>query len=1039
MIEDASKTAQGASGDGGLADGLTGLPNRRALDRRLEELSGAEGRFGLLFVELDGLAELNAARGREMGDRALMEFARMLSEGLRADDSVFRYGGDQFVVLSPGLEPGNEVGPGRRILSRTEALLPKDWGVSAGIGQALYPTDSSSVSDLLSLAAMAARSAKESGGSRVLRWREGRDLFWHRNVFTDRQRELAELHSRLYPGRDCALVLLAGEAGMGKTSLLQTALQRLPGDINVIRLSSSRELSRVPYAAALAAVRRTALRLGVPEVGPVVSTVLSGLLPDVFEKVRTTGMPPLERVVLLDALCAVLRKWTPAVLVADDGRWLDEGTVSLLSYALSHGGLTDLSVCCGLRAESLHFRQPPPAADLAAHPLAARMSLEPMDGNALGALAKARLGGESVDSALLDELLDVSGGNPLLATEHLRSLAAAGCIRPDEELSLTLTGAKRPRPSVRIRTFVRNRLEQLEEDNLRMLALAATLGRRFEVGDVASLVALGEGQVLSCFDRAERLGLLRACNDPLRFELSASYLREGLLERISDGLRATFHSAVADMYRAAGDRAMAAVHLESAGRHDEAMEERLSAAAELESSGLIHMASGHLAAAVRLMERLAEDGGDTERLAEVALHAAEVHMKAGMHRRARGLALKAAAAGDGEVRAAALLTAAQSLRVLDDSRRALVELRRISPPTQSTAVALGLEKADVLTRIGRPKRAEAELDGLRGLLSGADRYRALHKHSLIHLCNLRMNKALKTSREALRAAEAGENTEALWWLWHDYAELCLYCGHVTEAGKAASRALSAAEDVLSLWGSIWSLIMISRTHLRALRPAGALESVERAERLAERTDDPETMAGAQLVAALALSVCGRTGEAAAKLHSASCWGVIDPLVLTYARVRRGLLAGSSGTSEEGRLALAALESRRSPLELVPSSLVCNHDIRLLACEAILEEDPEDALGTLRGMDLEEYPRGRLWRARLEASALKARGEEESAGNALRSVLADGRTRTETLERLMLYRSAGELLPEGAERLRRLSRRLRSECGGTAEREVDGAE
>jgi tetratricopeptide (TPR) repeat protein len=659
------------------------------------------------------------------------------------------------------------------------------------------------------------------------------------------------------------------------------------------------------------------------------------------------------------------------------------------------------------------------------------MELQPMDRDQLAGLARARLGGESVDSALLDELMEVSGGNPLLATEHLRSLSDAGCLRLDEDLNLSGTGARRPRASVRIRSFVRDRLEQLDEDDLRLLALAATLGRCFEVADVAGLAALGEGQVLSCFDRAERLGLLRPCHDPLRFELTASYLREGLLQRISDGLRATFHSAVAELYRRAGDRAMAAVHLESAGRTDEAMEERLAAAGELEASGLIHVAAGHLEAAVRLLERLSGEGGGLGRMARAALHAADVHMKAGMHRRARGLALKAAEAADakdaGELRARALLAAAAALRVLDDPGRALVELRRISAPTPEVAAALGLEKADVLTRIGRPGRAEAELDSLRNSLPDAMRYRALHKRALVELCRLRMARALDASRAALKAAESAGEREALWWLRHDYAELCLYCGHVTEAGKSASAALSAAEDVLSLWGSIWSLIMLSRASLRALRPSSALESARRAEDLAERTDDPETIAGAQLAASLVLAACGRSAEAAERLHRASCWGVIDPLVITYVRLRRGLAAGSAGCSEEARLALAALDSRRQPLELASSSLICGHDIRLLACEATLEEDPEDALARLRAMDLEDYPRGRLWRARLEAAALHARGDDGTARGVLRRVLSDGRTRTETLERLLLYRSAGELLPEGAARLRRLSRRLRAGC------------
>lgn len=124
--------AAGSPGAQQLADHLTGLPSRRALASRLQELAAEKEPFGLLFVELSGLAELNRRAGAAGGDRALMEFARLLSGILREADAFFRYGGDQFVVVSPGLRPGKEVGPGKRILRETEGSCRRTGGVRAG-------------------------------------------------------------------------------------------------------------------------------------------------------------------------------------------------------------------------------------------------------------------------------------------------------------------------------------------------------------------------------------------------------------------------------------------------------------------------------------------------------------------------------------------------------------------------------------------------------------------------------------------------------------------------------------------------------------------------------------------------------------------------------------------------------------------------------------------------------------------------------------------------------------------------------------------
>jgi diguanylate cyclase len=88
-----------------LTDPLTGLPNRREFNERLEERMSAWNRrgevFSLLLLDVDHFKKLNDQHGHLAGDQVLAAMGRALRDAIRREDAVARYGGEEFAVLLP--------------------------------------------------------------------------------------------------------------------------------------------------------------------------------------------------------------------------------------------------------------------------------------------------------------------------------------------------------------------------------------------------------------------------------------------------------------------------------------------------------------------------------------------------------------------------------------------------------------------------------------------------------------------------------------------------------------------------------------------------------------------------------------------------------------------------------------------------------------------------------------------------------------------------------------------------------------------------
>jgi diguanylate cyclase (GGDEF)-like protein len=162
-----------------LTDPLTGLGNRRRMEEDLMRVHARAGRvdrcYGMVLLDIDYFKLYNDHYGHQAGDETLRQVAQCLGDAVQADESVYRYGGEEFLLLLPDYGVDDAVDAARRICRRVaNAAIPHDAApaaprvVTLSGGVACWTSNSPlSMPDLLHQADEALSFAKQTGRNRV--------------------------------------------------------------------------------------------------------------------------------------------------------------------------------------------------------------------------------------------------------------------------------------------------------------------------------------------------------------------------------------------------------------------------------------------------------------------------------------------------------------------------------------------------------------------------------------------------------------------------------------------------------------------------------------------------------------------------------------------------------------------------------------------------------------------------------------------------------------------------------------------------------
>ena len=481
-----------------------------------------------------------------------------------------------------------------------------------------------------------------------------------------RRRELAEL-ARVWelarhgvsgppptPGEGTGrIVVVVGEAGIGKTSLAAQLARRAHEDGGVVLAGHAPEEVLAPYQPFLEALRHyfatapiAQLRAAVSEYGP----ELARLVPELRRRVPDLppplpGEPDSERYRLFEAVVGMLTAIsanTPILLVLDDLHWADRPTLLLLRHLARAPQPKRLLILVAYRTEASGEALGDAVADLRREWLITQIDVGGLSERETAELFAMRTG--EVPSHVLSRALHAeTEGNPFFIEEIARHLVQAG-VRASEASASELQRFGLPEG---VKEMIARRLARLNPETVEWLRVAAVIGREFDAALLEQLVPFDEERFLAALEEALGAGLLlESTAEPGRYSFSHALIREALYEGMSAHRRARIHRRVGEALEESRKASLSALahHFTRAASRADADKAIAYAcrAGEKAAANFAHEeAAEHYSRAVQVLTRFEPDA--LERRCELLLLLGEARVRSGEPVPARSALQEAAA------------------------------------------------------------------------------------------------------------------------------------------------------------------------------------------------------------------------------------------------------------------------------------------------------------------------------------------------------------------------------------------------------------
>ena len=563
-------------------DDLTRLYNRRFFRHLIAEQKSisdeTSASFALLTLDIDHFKQINDDHGHAVGDGVLIQVAEILKQLTETTGWVFRYAGDEFLAILRNSNDEDVKDFCTRVLQSVAHFPLSDSefpvkGVSMSIGYAFYPIDAASIADLMSISDRALYASKKAGRTCFYSGREILDLDQEQvkqlstkistPSFIGRQEEWKQLQQNFWECRHAKgrLVLISGEAGIGKSRILSHFRRRLrAGEHHVFMAECTEETRSHAYAPI-----REAFRKGFEAQDPTTVNVyreldelyrreLIGLVPqfDRFEKTPLAPANPEDRYFLLESVLLLLQglsEQLPTIFILEDIHWADEPTLNLVQY-LARNIRNDRILFIGTyrEEETVYSHLPAMIQNMSRESLNETIQLGPLNAAETGAMLKDLFPESTISESFQNWIQDETEGNPFYVEE------LAGLLMEEDHLkrsgkNLEIQEPDKPLLPESIKVLIQRRLYRLEEPQNRLLGYASIIGYEFDLSILTRLVEESEDRVLDLLEHLMKLRLVKESfgQSSERFAFFHNKIRDVLYEDIGTIKRRIFHKRVAEI------------------------------------------------------------------------------------------------------------------------------------------------------------------------------------------------------------------------------------------------------------------------------------------------------------------------------------------------------------------------------------------------------------------------------------------------------------------------------------------------------------
>ena len=532
-----------------FVDDLTGIYNRRYLmhwvDGEIKKCRRYRLPFSFVLLDIDNFKEINDSKGHIKGDLVLKLFSQFLKLSLRDADVITRYGGDEFILLLPNTPKEQAEIVAKRILVSLKKQEFSGNKLSATGGIATFPDDGNDWETLFKIADQRMYAAKRLGKGRIGTIDTiSKELNIPSKSLVDRKDELSMLKD-LMTKKTNKLIIIQGEAGVGKTRLAEEAVSQVVG-LNLFTGHSYATMRASPYYAIrdlnnsiLQDFEDDARDVFVNSLNIQEKREISRLIPPL-----SSGFEPLvgDKIMLFDSfrkfLISLSKKINFAILF-DDLHWGNESTLELIYYLIKRGN-SHFPIIGTYRVEELENTPVQKTLRiLGRENLYQEIFIQPLTKINVKELVQIILQ-EEIPENVLDYIYKETGGNPFFIEEILKSMK-------EKEILYVRDGKWALKEDFDTWTIPKSvedtvlyKFSLLDKTIKNVVEIAAVIGRDFDFEILALISGLNQGELYDILYKLISIGLFKETS-PQNYFFTEDVFREVIYKNIPKGQKMSLH------------------------------------------------------------------------------------------------------------------------------------------------------------------------------------------------------------------------------------------------------------------------------------------------------------------------------------------------------------------------------------------------------------------------------------------------------------------------------------------------------------------